>query len=83
MILRRAESDIIARFSWQRNQRQENNDPTIPDISDIYYYLNTLTYDLRYESPNRNNFNYAVGVNGMRRILKTLNLAFDTRIYFL
>ena len=66
------EGDIIARFSWQRNQRQENNDPTIPDISDIYYYLNSYTYDLRYESPDRNNFNYAVGINGLYQDSKNL-----------
>ena len=66
------EGDIIARFSWQRNQRQENNDPTIPDISDIYYYLNSLTYDIRYESPNKNNFNYAIGANGLYQDSKNL-----------
>src|SRR6185312_17508379 len=70
--IKAGEGDFIARFSWQKNQRQENNDPTIPDISDIYYSLNSYTYDLRYESPNKNNFNYAVGVNGLYQDSKNL-----------
>jgi iron complex outermembrane receptor protein len=70
--IKAGEGDFIARFSWQKNQRQENNDPTIPDISDIYYFLNSYTYDLRYESPNKNNFNYAVGVNGLYQDSKNL-----------
>ncbi|MGI8951806.1 MAG: TonB-dependent receptor [Chitinophagaceae bacterium] len=56
---------ITATFAWQQNRRQENNDPTIPNISNIYYFLNSINYDLRYISSNKNNFNYSVGVNGL------------------
>jgi iron complex outermembrane recepter protein len=59
------ESRINAKLAWQQNRRQEHNDPAIPDVANIYYYLNTLNYDLRYISPDRNNFNYSIGLNGM------------------
>ncbi len=43
-------------FSWQKNQRQETNDPTIPNTPDIYYYSNAATYDVRYISPQMGGF---------------------------
>jgi len=59
------EGRITARFAWQENSRQENNDITIPDISNIWYLLNTYSYDLRYISPVKNGFDWSVGANGM------------------
>jgi iron complex outermembrane receptor protein len=56
---------IIARAAWQQNSRQENNDITIPNTSNIWYLLNTYNYDLRYVSPDWNGFNFSAGVNGM------------------
>jgi iron complex outermembrane receptor protein len=41
---------ITGIFSYQKNQRQETNDPTIPNTPDIYYSSNAVTYDLRYVS---------------------------------
>ncbi|MBA3828958.1 MAG: TonB-dependent receptor [Taibaiella sp.] len=58
-------SRLIARLAWQENRRQENNDISQPDVSNIYYYLNTINYDLRYVSPTRNNFDFSAGANGM------------------
>lgn len=55
---------IIARFSWQQNSRQEHNDPTIPDVANIWYFRNTVTYDLRYNSPTWHGFDFTVGANG-------------------
>lgn len=51
-------------FSFQKNQRQENNDPTMPNVSDIYYSSNAATYDLRYISPQMGGFNISGGANG-------------------
>ncbi len=45
------EGRITGTFSYQRNQRQETNDPTMPNTPDIYYLSNAATYDLRYISP--------------------------------
>jgi len=55
---------IKGTFSWQKNQRQENNDPTMPDVSDIYYSSNAATYDVRYLSPQTGGFNISGGANG-------------------
>ncbi len=60
-------SRIRALFAWQQNLRQENNDITMPNTSNIYYALNTVNYDLRYIAPLTNSFNFSVGVNGMNQ----------------
>jgi iron complex outermembrane receptor protein len=59
------ENRIIGRFGLQRNSRQEFNDPTMPDISNISYLLNTLNYDARFISAERHGFNFTAGANGM------------------
>lgn len=59
-------------FSWQKNQRQEFNDPTIPNTADIYYSSNAATYDLRYISPNLNGFNFSTGTNGVYQASQSL-----------
>jgi len=56
---------IKAIFSWQKNQRQETNDPTIPNTPDIYYLSNGATYDVRYISPQMGGFNFSGGANGV------------------
>jgi len=66
------EGRIKAIFSWQKNQRQENNDPTIPNTSDIYYSSNAATYDLRYISPQLKGFNLSAGTNGVYQSSQSL-----------
>ena len=56
---------LVGIFGYQNNSRQENNDIIIPNTSNIAYKLNTFNYDLRYVSPDMNNFNFSAGVNGM------------------
>ena len=63
---------IKAIFSWQKNQRQETNDPTIPDTPDIYYSSNAATYDVRYTSPQIGGFTISGGVNGVSQSSKSL-----------
>jgi iron complex outermembrane receptor protein len=58
---------ITARFAYQSNDRAESNDITIPLISNIHYHLNTLNYDVRYISADKNNFSYSIGANGMNQ----------------
>ncbi len=55
---------ITGIFSYQKNQRQETNDPTIPNTPDIYYSSNSYTYDVRYIYPQIKDFNVSVGANG-------------------
>jgi iron complex outermembrane recepter protein len=63
---------ITGIFSYQKNQRQETNDPTMPNTPDIYYSSNAATYDLRYVSRQMGGFNYSAGVNGMYQASQSL-----------
>jgi len=63
---------INAIFSWQKNQRQETNDPTIPNTPDIYYYSNGATYDVRYVAPQIGGFNFSAGTNGVYQTSQSL-----------
>jgi len=56
---------IKAIVSYQKNQREEMNDPTQPNLPIIYYYSNGLTYDARYVAPQIGGFNFSVGGNGV------------------
>ncbi len=66
------EGRIAAIFSFQRNQRQETNDPTMPNTPDIYYYSQAATYDLRYVSQNWSGFDFSVGTNGLYQASESL-----------
>ncbi|HXB93409.1 MAG TPA: TonB-dependent receptor, partial [Puia sp.] len=63
---------INALFSWQKNQRQETNDPTKPNTPDIYYSSNGATYDVRYVSPQIGGFNLSGGANGVYQSSRSL-----------
>jgi iron complex outermembrane receptor protein len=63
---------IAAIFSYQKNQRQETNDPTQPNTPDIYYSSDAITYDLRYVSPQVKGFNFSVGSNGVYQASQSL-----------
>jgi iron complex outermembrane receptor protein len=63
---------INAIFSLQKNQRQETNDPTIPNTPDIYYYSKGATYDVRYVSPQIGGFNLSAGANGVYQSSQSL-----------
>ncbi len=63
---------ITGTFSYQKNQRQETNDPTQPNTPDIYYSSNAATFDLKYISPQWGGFNMSAGVNGAYQDSKSL-----------
>jgi len=63
---------ITGIFSYQKNQRQETNDPTQPNTPDIYYSSNAVTYDLRYVSAQKGGFDYSAGVNGSYQASQSL-----------
>ncbi|HEX9514011.1 MAG TPA: TonB-dependent receptor [Puia sp.] len=63
---------IKAIFSWQKNQRQEANDPTMPNTPNIYYSSNAATYDIRYIYPQIGGFNISLGANGVYQASKSL-----------
>lgn len=66
------DGSIKAIFSYQKNQRQEINDPTMPNTADIYYSSNAATYDVRYTSPQLGAVNFSAGVNGDYQNSKSL-----------
>jgi iron complex outermembrane receptor protein len=55
---------ITGIFSYQKNQREESNDPTMPNTPDIYYSSDAVTYDVRYIAPQKGGFNFSAGANG-------------------
>ncbi|MDP4284904.1 MAG: TonB-dependent receptor [Bacteroidota bacterium] len=55
------------RIGFQQNQRQEANDATLGNVYNIYYFLNTLNYDVRYTMAQKNHFDLSVGANGMQQ----------------
>ena len=66
------EGHITGTFSFQRNLRQETNDPTQPNTPDIYYASSAATYDLRYVSKQYGGFNFSTGVNGAYQASESL-----------
>ena len=65
---------VKAIFSYQRNQREEMNDPTQPNVPIIYYNSNGVTYDARYVSPQIGGFNFSAGANGVYQNSQSLGL---------
>ncbi len=49
----------------QQNRRQEYADILKEGKYGLYFLLNTLNYDVRYNLPEKNNMDVSVGINGM------------------
>ncbi len=52
-------------LGFQQNRRKEYGDILNPDQYGLYFLLNTLNYDFRYNLPEFSNFTLSFGVNGM------------------
>ena len=50
-------------LGWQQNRRQEFEESE--DEYGLYFLLNTLNYDIRYQRETTGGWKYALGVNGM------------------
>jgi iron complex outermembrane recepter protein len=57
-------------LGFQQNQRQEYGDILKLNQFGLYFLLNTINYDLRYNLPETNNLNLSVGTNGMQQTSK-------------
>lgn len=55
------------RLGFQQNHRQEANDATLGNVYNIYYFLNTFNYDVRYTFSEKNHFEFSLGANGMQQ----------------
>ena len=54
-------------FGYQQNQRQEYGNAAAPENYDLYLLLNTITYDVRYQTPTYRNTDLSFGINGMHQ----------------
>ncbi len=54
-------------LGFQQNQRQEYADVLKENQYGLYFLLNTINYDVRYVLPEKNNFNFSFGANGMEQ----------------
>ncbi|MDF2435660.1 MAG: TonB-dependent receptor plug [Bacteroidota bacterium] len=54
-------------LGFQQNQRKEFGDVINPDRFGLYFFMNTVNYDLRYILPERNGWDISFGVNGMQQ----------------
>jgi iron complex outermembrane receptor protein len=52
-------------LGWQQNQRQEYGDILNPNQYGLYFFLNTVNYDIRYNLPEIKNMDISFGINGM------------------
>jgi iron complex outermembrane receptor protein len=52
-------------MGFQQNKRREFGEILFPDEAGLHFLLNTINYDLRYIFPEKNNYNFTVGINGM------------------
>jgi iron complex outermembrane receptor protein len=57
-------------LGFQQNQRQEYADVLHPNQYGLYFLLNTINYDFRYNLPDINNLSISFGTNGMQQTSK-------------
>jgi iron complex outermembrane receptor protein len=68
-------------LGWQQNFRQEANDITKGNIYNLYFFLNTLNYNLQYVLPEKNHLEVSFGVNGMKQFSENRGLVFLVPAY--
>ncbi len=61
------DGSLKATLGFQQNQRQEYGDILEKDQYGLYFLLNTLNYDIRYNLPEKNHYSVSFGVNGMQQ----------------
>jgi Outer membrane receptor proteins, mostly Fe transport len=58
--------NLTTLLGFQQNRRQEFGDILTHEYG-LYFYMNTLNYDFRYNWPEIDGYNLSVGVNGMQQ----------------
>ncbi len=58
-------SNLAMNFSWQLNQRREFGNVMSPREANIFFSMNSFTYDFQYHLPEMKNWNTAFGISGM------------------
>ncbi len=76
-----ANGRLGVRLGFQQNRRQEANDATLGNVYNIYYFLNTLNYELRYTLSQKNLFDLSFGANGMQQSSQNRGILFLVPAY--
>ncbi|MDP4272166.1 MAG: TonB-dependent receptor, partial [Bacteroidota bacterium] len=58
--------NLAATLGLQQNRRQEFDD-ILTNQYGLYFHMNTLNYDIKYNFPEISNYNISIGVNGMQQ----------------
>lgn len=61
------DGSLKATLGFQQNQRQEYADVLNEGQYGLYFLLNTINYDIRYNLAGKNNFTISFGANGMQQ----------------
>lgn len=56
---------LKATLAWQQNQRREYEEVLDPKEYGLYFFMNTINYDFRYNYTTENNIDLSFGTNGM------------------
>jgi iron complex outermembrane recepter protein len=70
--VRVGEGNLRATIGFQQNQRKELADVLAPSTPELYFKLNTGSYDLQYQLPERWGASCSVGINGMGQTSRNL-----------
>lgn len=54
-------------LGWQQNRRQEFENILSPETYGLYFYMNTLNYDLKYNLSTGKQYEWSMGINGMKQ----------------
>jgi iron complex outermembrane receptor protein len=65
------QSKLALKLGYQESIRREYAHPQSPDIAGLYLKLQTATYDAKFYLPEKNDWESAIGVNGMYQINNT------------
>jgi iron complex outermembrane recepter protein len=59
------DGSLKATIGYQQNRRQEFANVLTPNNYGLYFQLHTVNYDIHYLLPEKNGYEFSVGVNGM------------------
>ena len=62
-------SSLSLNVAYSQNHRREYGNVLKPFEADLYFYLQTLYYDARFNFPEKNNFEVTIGTNGMTQTM--------------
>jgi iron complex outermembrane recepter protein len=60
-------SSVTLNLGYQQNTRKEFGNVLNPGEAELYFLLNTINYDLRYQLPELKGWHVSLGLNGMKQ----------------